>query len=280
LRNGAVKVNFTEMVSVPDYHLHTPLCRHARGEPVEYAQHALRLGLQEIGFTDHAPMPRDDFDNWRMRDDQLDEYIEQVRRVQKDFPTLDIKLGLEIDYVPGYEDWIRDLADRCSWDYLIGSVHYVSEDWAVDNPQDLARWNQQDKREVWAAYVSRLTQAVTIPMFDIIGHADLPKKFGFQPPVDCAALYRPFLENAKKHGVVIELNTAGLRKECQEIYPSAELLVLACEIGVPITFGSDAHAPEETGYGLVQAAQLAQKVGYRRYCRFTQKKRHWASLEA
>lgn len=261
------------MVPLPDYHLHTPLCRHARGEPIEYARQALQLGLKEIGFTDHAPMPRDDFDNWRMRADQLDEYIDQIRHVQKDVPQLVIKLGLEIDFLPGYKDWIHDLAHHCSWDYLIGSVHYVAEDWAIDNPQDIARWNQQDTSAVWAAYFNRLTEAAAVPVFDIIGHADLPKKFGFRPPAQCAALYRPFLDHAKKHGKVIELNTAGLRKDCQEIYPGEEFLVLASEMGVPITFGSDAHAPEETGYGLIQALELARKAGYCQYCRFTQKKR-------
>jgi len=55
-----------------DYHMHTPLCHHATGEPVDYARHASELGLTEIGFSDHSPMPRDDFDNWRMRAGQLD----------------------------------------------------------------------------------------------------------------------------------------------------------------------------------------------------------------
>src|ERR671926_454116 len=93
-----------------DYHMHTPLCRHATGEPTEYAARAAALGLSEIGFTDHSPMRQDDFDNWRMRADQLDEYVEKVRRAQKDHPTLAIKLALEIDYLPGQKDWIRELS--------------------------------------------------------------------------------------------------------------------------------------------------------------------------
>jgi histidinol-phosphatase (PHP family) len=55
------------MPSPPDYHMHTPLCHHATGEPVDYARHAVAAGLTEIGFSDHSPMLRDDFDNWRMR---------------------------------------------------------------------------------------------------------------------------------------------------------------------------------------------------------------------
>ncbi len=170
-------------MSLPaDYHMHTPLCRHARGEPEEYVKRALELGLQEIGFSDHAPMPQDDFDNWRMNDDKLDEYVAKVRQVQKDFPQLAIRLALEVDYLPGYEDWIRGLAARHPWDYFIGSVHYVSDSWAIDDPQKLSEWKHRDAGEVWTVYFERLTAAAETGLFEIIGHADLPKKFGHQPP--------------------------------------------------------------------------------------------------
>ncbi|MCD4692171.1 MAG: PHP domain-containing protein, partial [Calditrichales bacterium] len=44
-----------------DYHIHTKLCKHARGEMEEYVEQALRIGLKEIAFTDHIPLP-DNFD--------------------------------------------------------------------------------------------------------------------------------------------------------------------------------------------------------------------------
>jgi histidinol-phosphatase (PHP family) len=256
-----------------DYHMHTPLCRHATGEPGEYAARAVAIGLTEIGFSDHSPMPRDDFDNWRMHDGQLDEYVAKVRRTQKDFPQLTIRLALEVDYLPGYEDWIRGLAARYPWDYFIGSVHYVSDSWAIDDPQKLSEWKHRNADEVWAAYFDRLTMAAKTGFFEIIGHVDLPKKFGHRPPPDCTALYEKFLNAAKKHNCAIELNTAGLRKDCKEIYPNREILQLAFQKGVPITFGSDAHAPEEVGMNFAEAMQLARSVGYQESCRYTQRKR-------
>ncbi|MDE3068322.1 MAG: histidinol-phosphatase HisJ family protein [Verrucomicrobiota bacterium] len=257
----------------PDYHLHTPLCRHATGAPAEYARRAVELGFQEIGFSDHSPMPRDDFDNWRMRLDQLDEYVETVRRVQRDFPRLTVRLALEVDYLPGGEDWIRDLAARHPWDYFIGSVHYVSDDWAIDDPQKLSEWNNRDAREVWTLYFERLTRAAETGLFEIIGHADLPKKFGHRPSQDCAPLYETFLEAARKHGCALDINTAGLRKDCREIYPSREILRLAFQTGVAITFGSDAHAPEEVGMNFAEAVQLARGVGYTHCLRFAKRQR-------
>jgi histidinol-phosphatase (PHP family) len=256
-------------MSLPaDYHMHTPLCRHATGEPVDYARRAVELGLTEIGFSDHSPMPRDDFDNWRMRADQLDEYAAKVQLAQKTFPQLTIRLALEVDFLPGHEDWIRKLAARHPWDYFIGSVHYVSDSWDIDNPAKLSEWKKRDAFEVWSAYFERLTLAAETKLFDIIGHADLPKKFGIRPAQDCTPLYEKFLIAAAKAGCAIELNTAGLRKDCKEIYPGRQLLELAFQKGVPITFGSDAHAPEEVGMNFAEAIQLARNVGYQTYLRF------------
>jgi histidinol-phosphatase (PHP family) len=256
-----------------DYHMHTPLCRHATGEPVEYAARALELGLTEIGFSDHSPMARDDFDNWRMRVDQLDEYVEQVRRAQEQFPALTIKLALEVDYLPGHEDWIRALAARHPWDYFIGSVHYVSDSWDVDNPAKLSEWKHRDAFEVWSLYFERLAMAAESGLFEIIGHADLPKKFRFYPERDVTPLYERFIRAAVKGGVAMELNTAGLRKDCREIYPAPKLVELARAHRVPITFASDAHAAEDVGMDFAAAVALARGAGYRETVRFTRRQR-------
>lgn len=266
------------MSSIADYHMHTPLCRHATGAPRDYAAQAVALGLPEIGFSDHSPMAQNDFDDWRMRLDQLDEYVDSVRAAQRAYPTLTIRLALEVDYLAGQEDWIRDLAARHPWDYLIGSVHYISNGWDIDNPHKLARWKDRDPYEVWAEYFDCLTQAARSGLFEIIGHADLPKKFGFVPDRDCTPLFRTLLNAAAQSGTAIELNTAGLRKECREIYPSRALLELARETGVPITFGSDAHAPAEVGAGFEEALTLARETGYTECCRFEQRRRSMLPL--
>ncbi|MFO1488262.1 MAG: histidinol-phosphatase HisJ family protein [Verrucomicrobiota bacterium] len=260
-----------------DLHMHTPLCRHAQGEPVEYARRAVELGLTEIGFSDHSPMRRDDFDDWRMFASQLDDYVAKVQLARQTFPQLTIRLALEVDYLPGHEDWIRELAARHHWDYFIGSVHYI-ETWDIDNPAKISQWKNRDTFQVWSQYFERLTLAAKSGLFEIIGHADLPKKFGYRPTQDCRPLYETFLNAAKAHHCAIELNTAGLRKECREIYPSREILELAFAKGVPITFGSDAHAPGEVGMNFAEAVELARSVGYRETCRFEKRQRHSAGL--
>ncbi len=261
-----------------DYHMHTPLCRHASGEPQAYAAHALKIGLKEIGFSDHSPMPRDDFDDWRMRQSDLETYVRQVEETRRAFPELTIRLALEVDYLPGQEDWIRDLASRYPWDYFIGSVHYISDSFAIDNPHQLAEWRNREPYEVWRTYFERLTMAADSGLFEIIGHADLCKKFSIYPSQDCTPLFRQFLETARRREVAIELNTAGLRKECREIYPSKAFLQLAASIDVPITFGSDAHAATEPGMDFEAAVQLARACGYTQSCVFAQRRHTFVPL--
>jgi len=266
-------------MSLPaDYHMHTPLCRHATGEPTELAAHAVRLGLTEIGFSDHNPMSREGWDDWRMSQGELDLYVEKVQQARREHPQLTIKLALEVDFIPGQEEWIKHLSARHPWDYLIGSVHYVSGAWALDNPNTTSEWQTRGVFEVWTDYFERLTLAAESGLFEIIAHADLCKKFCFYPKQDCTPLFTQFLNAARRKGVAMELNTAGLRKDCKEIYPSPQIVQLAANLGVPITFGSDAHAPGEVGMNFPEAVTLARSAGYTHYCRFIQRRREDAKL--
>jgi histidinol-phosphatase (PHP family) len=266
------------MTMPSDYHMHTYLCRHATGKPVDYAAQALEIGLTEIGFSDHSPMRDDHFDNWRMYMSQLDLYVSMVEDARRAYPQLRIRLALEVDYLPGGEDWIRHLAAKYPWDYLIGSVHYVDKDWDVDNPTKLSEWDKHDPYEVWSMYFERLTQAAASGLFNIMGHVDLPKKFNRRPVQDCTPLLDTFLAAARKQGCAVEINTAGLRKDCQEFYPSAAWLQRICQAGIPLTFGSDAHAAEEVGMNFAEAVQMAKTVGYTHYATFAGRQMTLVSL--
>lgn len=268
-------------MKISDYHTHTPLCRHAGGEPTEYAARARELGLLEIGFADHSPMPDDDFDDWRMKIREFPEYLNLVGQARHDHPDMTIKLGLEVDYLEGGDAWIRELAGMAEFDYLIGSVHYIAPGWAIDNPQWIGRWKGGDEAgEIWDAYWRIYTKCIASGHFDILAHPDLPKKFGFRPPGSLTHYYEPAIEAAVEADVCFEINTAGLRKEVGEMYPSREFLTLAHSAGVPIVISSDAHAPGEVGAGFAEALQLAREVGFTRLATFEQRQRGSIELPA
>ena len=248
--------------------MHTPLCRHAEGEPTEYAAQAARVGLTEIGFTEHAPMPGDDFDDWRMLERDLDLYIEKIDQAAVENPSVTVRKSLEIDFLPGYEEWMRDLAKRFKWDYLIVSVHYLGGKWSFDHPNHRDSWSGRDVNAAWAEYYELLRQSAALGVFDIIGHCDLIKVFGDKPSGDCAAMWRPFLEEVKRQDIAIEINTNGLNKPCGEMYPSTALLEMAAEIGVGLTFGSDAHSAGRVGEQFDQAIALAKRTGFTHHRRF------------
>ncbi len=243
--------------------MHTHLCHHAEGVPLDLAARAAELGLREIGVSEHNPMMRDDFDRWHMYESKLGEYLAGIEEARRRYPQVRVRAALEVDFIPGHEEWIRGLAGRYAWDYFIGSVHYVQGGWDIDNPERLAEWRARRAFDVWSEYFDRLTKAAESGLFQIIGHADLPKKFGFVPTEDCTPLFERFLDAAARHGVAIEINTAGLRKDCREMYPSPAFLRLASARGVGLTFGSDAHQPGEVGMAFGDAVALARACGFR-----------------
>jgi histidinol-phosphatase (PHP family) len=254
-----------------DYHLHTPLCGHAVGAPRDYVLAARRAGLAEIGFSDHNPMPTQ-FDDWRMAPGELPRYLELIDEAQREFPDYPIRLGLECDFIPGHENHIRHLATQAEWDYLIGSVHYITPDWDVDNPKHLKRWNEQPVEQVWQLYFEAYTKMAQSCLFDFLAHPDLVKKFGHRPPGDLRRFYLPTLDAIAEAGTTMEVSTAGLRKEVGEIYPSRDFLVAARQRNIPIVINSDAHAPEEVAHEFDRAYALVREVGYTQVMRF-QKRR-------
>jgi len=255
-----------------DYHLHTPLCKHAVGHPREYAAKGQALGLPEIGLSDHSPMS-EYFDDWRMALDEFPIYLEMVDEARVEFPNLPIRLGLEVDFLKGGEEWIRKLSRLADFDYFIGSVHYITEDWAVDDPRHISRFSGEAVNEIWSAYWKLYEEAIRTGLFDFMAHPDLPKKFGHRPEGDLRGYYEPVIQALADTGTAFEINTAGLRKDVREMYPARQFLEMAFSAKIPLLINSDAHDPSEVGAGFSQAIQLAREVGYRETLLFDKRER-------
>ncbi len=250
-----------------DYHMHTPLCNHAVGEPEEYARRALEAGLGEIGFSDHTPMPTTYDPDWRMTIAQLPEYVEKVLRCRRAFPELSIKLGLESDFHPGTEEFVREVIGRVPFDYVIGSIHYLG-DWGFDNPEKAHLFEGRDVYPIYEQYYGLVEGLARTRMFDILGHPDVIKKFGHRPSRDYEALELRALDAVAGAGMALDINTSGLRRPAKEIYPSLRILKAARARDIGITFGSDAHEPARVGDAFDRAVALAREAGYthsRRY---------------
>lgn len=260
------------MTPIVDYHMHTPLCGHAVGEPEEYADRALALGLKEIGFSDHAPFVVKDLPGITMKNDELPVYHKMIETVRAQFKgRLDIRVGIEADFVPGYEERTKNIVDGYPYDYVLGSVHFI-KNWGFDNPEERRDWAEHNVNTVYRDYYELLRRCARTGFYDIIAHPDLVKKFGHRPSEDLTADLEETAKVFKETGMAIEINTSGLRKEVKEIYPSLWNLEIYAKAGVPLTFGSDAHDPNEVGRDFDKAVALAKQAGYKEYVMFKRRK--------
>lgn len=253
-----------------DYHLHTRLCKHATGTPEDYARRAVEAGIEEIGISDHCPMPTWYDPGNRMEIGQYPEYVGMVRRCRKEFPKLTVKMGIEADFHPDTEAFVYKIANEYEFDYVIGSVHYLGT-WNFDNPDLVAQYESRDTYELYSQYYDRIEKMAKTRRFDIVGHPDLIKKFGHRPARDYEALERKALEAVARVGMSLEVNTSGLRRPAKEIYPSLRILKAAFRMGIGITFGSDAHEPGQVGMGFAEALALAREAGYTHSRRYTRR---------
>ena len=249
-------------MNLADYHTHTPLCMHAEGEPEEYIAQAKAIGLEEYGISDHAPVMPEPFDDWRMLYSDLPRYYEWIERARSVAGELPVRAGLECDWLPDCEKWIETLRGEYKWDYLIGSVHYLADQWDFDNPKWLGRWAETDVEEVWELYWKTYLGMVESDLFEIVAHPDLIKKFGYRPKGDLKRFYEPVVSALVESNGTIEINTAGWHKPCEEQYPAIPFLELCAEAGVDLIISSDAHTPSEVGRDFDKAIKLAKGVGF------------------
>ncbi len=239
-----------------DYHTHTWRCGHARGAPRAYVQKAREKGILEIGISDHYPMDilgLSGFEGCAMPYRELELYVRDVRSVQNeiDEPPV-VRLGIEMDYIPGKEEKTKALLAHFDWDYVIGSVHFLN-DIDISHPDNADYYRRQPALDVMNSYFNVIKKMVESGLFDIIGHIDVIKKFGYpgsgqMPLSDLKEMYTEMARLCKDRNQVVEVNTSGLRAPIEEIYPSYDLLTEMARFQVPLTLGSDAHDPLEVGY--------------------------------
>jgi len=253
-----------------DLHNHTVLCNHATGTTEEYIKKAIELKIDVFGFSEHAPMKNFE-DGYRLTLDKKLFYEKSILNLKEKYKNdINILLGYEVDFLSG--DYILDEIKNAKVDYLIGSVHYLGT-WGFDNPEFIGVYKNKDIDKIWEEYFEAVKQSAKSGIFNIIGHLDLIKVFNFMPKKDIKSIALDSLKTIKKSGMVLEINSAGLRKPVKEQYPSKQLLELAFELDIPITFSSDAHSVDQIGFSYDEVTSIAKSVGYSKCVYFEQKEK-------
>jgi len=170
------------------------------------------------------------------------------------------------------------MINEFDFDYLVGSVHLIG-DWSIDDEKQIHEWRKRDVDQVYQQYFTLVQNMAKSRLFDIAGHLDLVKKFDFRPKKDITDLLLETVETISENKMCIEVNTGGLRgTRCHEIYPSERLLRMCFDHGLPVTIGSDAHAPEEVGADFDKASDLLKEIGYDEIVRFARRDREFIKL--
>jgi histidinol-phosphatase (PHP family) len=240
-----------------------------------YREAAAEKGISELGVSEHIHRFTQSLDVWRHpwwvqnAVDDVDAYVEFLRA------ETDLRVGIEADFVSGREDATAAFLDAREWDYVVGSVHFLRDD-AVDH-EGWDIWNTTgDPEDVWRRYFETLGEAARSGLFDILAHPDLVKVWGERRPVpegDLRVYYELAMEGIAESGIAVEVSTAGLRKPVGEIYPDPAFLAMCLDAGNPVALSSDAHLPEDLGFGYDEAMKYLDGLGVRELCVFEGRER-------
>lgn len=263
-----------------DYHTHHERCGHASGAMIAYVEQACASGLDEIGLSDHSPIyhlgpdphPRP---QTAMSQVELPHYVAEMVRIKEAFTgRIQVRMGVESDYVLGWDEHYRRLWAQYPLDYVIGSVHWLDA-WSIFSDRLPAGRSVAD---VYEEYWRTTQRAAQSGAFDVLGHLDCIKTRGYVPARPDPALVDQTVRVIAECGVCIELNTSGWRKSCAEQYPSIPVLERCLRYGVPVTVGSDAHAPHLVAADIDRALRLLREIGFTHVATFSGRQRHLLPL--
>lgn len=224
-----------------NYHTHTARCKHAIGEDRAYVEAAIAVGIQELGFSDHIPIPVDDerMNSIRMLPSEVDDYMDSILSLKREYQNdISIKVGFEGEYYAPMFQGQMELLEQYPYDYLILGQHFLE----VDKKGGYTGWASQDKRWL-TTYVDTCIEALETGKYAYLCHPDLIHFTGEE--TFWKKEMRRLCVYCKEHGYPMEYNLLGALEGRH--YPSERFFDLAGEVGNDIILGIDAHAPEQMG---------------------------------
>jgi len=266
-----------------NYHTHTHFCD-GSAAPEEYVLAAIKLGMNSLGFSGHAPVPFEN--NFAIKNiDSLKAYTKEINELKLKYKgRLDIYLGLEADFIPGTTLDFKNFIQDFGLDYIIGSVHLVKTEenrlWFIDGPrreiwqEGLSNYFHNDIKTAVTAYYRQLNEMIDTQKPDIIGHLDKIKMHNheeyFSEEEDWyLKCVMETLEVARDRGSIIEINTRGVyKKRSASFFPGGRIIREMKKMNIPVCLNADAHKPAEVGMYLTEASKVLQELGYLEVCVF------------
>jgi histidinol-phosphatase (PHP family) len=250
-----------------DYHVHT-VWSDGEGSVEDCVRRAAELGVPEIAFAEHFALASGPDEDWRLRPEQLGDYVADVHAVAARHDDVKVLLGVEAEYVAGQESDLEEALAAWPFEVVVLGIHEV-DGFVFDEPalREDPRWNDPDA--LFAAYYRTVQRAAEWQGFDIIAHMDYIGLWGHRPGPAVLPEIWAALDALAGSGAALELNTDRVSDPAGVMYPSPDILRAAHARGIPLTIDSDAHEAEHVGRFWEEAIAMARAAGYRETLRLS-----------
>lgn len=257
-----------------DFHLHTSFSTDSKGDVIETIEKCISLGMTNMAITDHQDFgyPGDDF----KLINRIEEYITTLTKLKEIYKDkIKLSIGCEVGLEADKPDLIESYVNSHDFDYIIGSSHLV-------NGVDIYLSEYYENRPIHEAFEeyfqSVLDNLDTCKSFDVYGHVDYIVRYSPNKAGDFSMeLYGSYIDKLLTKiiamGKGIEINTGGYRAGLGQPNPSFDIIKRYKELGGKIiTFGSDAHKPEDVATFFEEALAVAKNAGFDGYYVFEKRK--------
>ncbi len=261
-----------------NFHSHSEFCD-GKEKLEDYIIAAIDKGFKAFGFTPHSPLP---FENeWSIKEENIELYLSTTQELKSKYKgKINIYTGIELDYIPGYSDNFDKITNNGNYDYRIGSVHLVRinnspETWFIDGKEEfffkgVEKHFGGDAQKAVEAFYFQTIEMLQTQKFNIIGHFDKVKMHNKERLFSTKEnWYKNIvyltLQQIKKHGCIVELNTRGVYTgKSNEYFPSEEILQECRKMDIPVMISTDSHMPEQIDKHFEDAAYMLKNIGFKK----------------
>ncbi|MBO4694511.1 MAG: histidinol-phosphatase [Clostridia bacterium] len=248
-----------------NYHTHTKYCNHATGEMEDYIKVAIDNNFEELGFSDHMPVPDELLEDEkyksliylgkpykdRMETEDVERYISELNVLKNKYSNqIKIFIGFECEYSEKIANIVKNLNSIS--DYLILGMHHFYVGDEIYNTYSST--DMTNERVI--QYANECAKALDTGLFKYIAHPDLfmfnyMKNNGRLFTIECEIATRIIVEAAIKNNVYLELNVHEIEYSEKEginpwRYPRKEFWDIVSEYKeAKVVIGMDAHKPEK-----------------------------------
>ena len=223
-------------------------------------QAAREKGLHILGLSEHDFQMQEDrelLNHMPIEGRMLSfaDYIEEVHTAGRS-ADIEVRLGLEVDFIPGKNDLIQASLAEFPWDFLIGSVHEIDGKlFEQGNGQ-----SREEGEQLWLRYYQLLREAVKSGYFSVISHPVRMRAKNPYVPSSIDDELEQLAAEATQQNIALEINGYDTLRHPDLV----RRLARACALHhTPISVGSDAHRPPQVAQAHKQSEEVLREAGIR-----------------